>query len=356
MKILIIGLGYAGNRYRRAFEHIAASTGMQLSLAYVGRNQKPTELPYFNNIGVALTAFVPNIVVVSVNDRNHAPVLQQLAGFRGFVICEKPLVTPRDDLGTLLEALKNVSGFALNLVERYSDASRQLREWVERHDWQLVRASFHWGKDRINDYRPTCGVTSEVIHALDLLSWVCPRAGQLSLHGALGVRSDFSILGNDVLDTVQLTASLGEARVTGYSSFVNIVRQRTVDFSFVDRESQLIHARLVFDTPRWDHDQLQIWTRSANGAEQLLHQFGIAPNEPGLDTLHKLSRLCLQVVRAVALKEPPRQPFACIDTAMELQRLLNDLDTHAQTPPPARYVHGEMRVLLAENSDLESLG
>ena len=212
MKILIIGLGYAGNRYRRAFEHIAASTGMQLSLAYVGRNQKPTELPYFNNIGVALTAFAPDIVVVSVNDHNHAPVLQQLSGFRGFVICEKPLVTPRDDLRTLFEALKNVSGFALDLVERYSDASRQLREWVDRHDWQLVRASFHWGKDRINDYRPTCGVTSEVIHALDLLSWVCPRAGQLRLYGALGVRSDFSISGDEVLDTVQLTASLGEAR------------------------------------------------------------------------------------------------------------------------------------------------
>jgi hypothetical protein len=39
-----------------------------------------------------------------------------------------------------------------------------------------------------------------------------------------------------------------------------------------------------------------------------------------------------------------------------LQRLLNDLDTHAQTPAPARYVHGETRVLLAEDSDLESLG
>ena len=32
MKILIIGLGYAGNRYRRAFEHIATSTGLPLSL------------------------------------------------------------------------------------------------------------------------------------------------------------------------------------------------------------------------------------------------------------------------------------------------------------------------------------
>ncbi|HBO0349222.1 Gfo/Idh/MocA family oxidoreductase [Pseudomonas aeruginosa] len=356
MKILIIGLGYAGNRYRRTFEHIATSTGMPLTLAYVGRRHRPTELPYFDSVDRALTEFAPDIVVVSVNDQSHVAVLKQLAGFQGFVICEKPLVTPQDDLSELATALGQVSGFALDLVERYSEATRQLREWVERHDWQLVRANFHWGKDRINDYRPTCGVTSEVIHALDLVGWICPRLGPLQLHGVLGVRSDFSISGEAVLDTVQLTASLGDAPVTGYSSFVNIVRQRTVDFSFADRDARLIHARLVFDTPRWDHDQLRIWTRGANGTEELLHEFATTPDTPGLDTLHKLSRLCLQVVRAVALKETPRQPFAGLDTALALQRLLNELDTHAQTPPPARYVHGGTRVLLAEDSDLESLG
>ncbi len=356
MKILIIGLGYAGNRFRRAFEHIATSTGMPLSMAYVGRRQKTTELSYFDSVERALQIFAPDIVVVSVNDRSHAPVLKQLVGYRGFVLCEKPLVTPGDDLDELLSALDQINGFALDLVERYSDVTRQLRDLVERYEWQLVRASFHWGKDRINDYRPTCGVTSEVIHALDLLGWIYPCAGQLRLDGVLGVRSDFSISGAEVLDTVQLTASLGEARVTGYASFVNIVRQRTVDFSFVDRDARLIHARLVFDTPRWDHDQLRIWTRGTNGSEELLHEFATAPDEPGLDTVHKLSRLCRHVVRAVALRESPPQPFAGLDTAVALQRLLNDLETHAQTPTPARYVHGEARVLLAEDSDLESLG
>jgi len=356
MKILIIGLGYAGIRYRRAFEHIAVSTSLPLSLAYVGRRRKPTELPYFDSVSQALDEFAPEIVVVSANDHSHASVLQQLAGYQGFVICEKPLVTPQDNLTSLCAGLEQISGFALDLVERYSDASRQLREWVERQDWKLVRANFHWGKDRINDYRPTCGVTSEVIHALDLLSWICPHAGEFKLHGVLGVRSDFSISGDEVLDTVQLMASLGDAPVTGYSSFVNIVRQRTVDFTFVDRDARLIHARLVFDTPRWDHDQLRIWTRAANGTLEVLHEHTTEPDEPGLDTLHKLSRLCLEVVRAVALKEPPRQAFADLDTAVALQQLLNDLDTQAQTPLPASYLHGESRVLLAEDSDLESLG
>lgn len=356
MKILIIGLGYAGNRYRRAFEHIATSTGIPLTLAYVSRQRRSADLPYYDCVKRALSEFSPAIVVVSVNDHSHAAVLQQLAGYRGFVICEKPLATPDDNLDAISDALRHVGGFAIDLVERYSDACGQLRDWVERHNWELVRASFHWGKDRINDYRPTCGVISETIHALDLLSWICPRAGQLKLHGIQGVRSDFSISGADVLDSVQITACMGTARVTGFSSFVNIVRQRTVDFSFVDKHAQLIHARLVLDTPCWDHDQLRIWTREADGTETCIHEFTTAPDKPGLETLHKLSRLCLQVVRAVTMKERPLQGFADLSTALALQRLLNTIEHDAKTAPPARYVRGENRVLLTADSNLEVLG
>ncbi|WP_181298989.1 Gfo/Idh/MocA family oxidoreductase [Pseudomonas sp. Q2-TVG4-2] len=356
MNVLIIGLGYAGQRFQRAFEHIGATCGNPVSLAYVDRQQKATTLRYFDRIDGALQDFLPDIVVVSVNDISHASVLEQLAEFRGFVICEKPLTTPTDNLMRVEAALTNIDGFALDLVERYSDASRVLRDWVARHDWRLVRASFHWGKDRINDYRPTCGVTSEAIHALDLLTWICPTAGPLCLADVLGIRSDFSISGNAVLDTLQLTATLGNAPVSGYSSFVNIVRQRTLDFSFIDREDQLIQARLIFDTPRWDHDHLRIWMRDTDGTELVLHELVTSPTQPGLETLHKLSQLCRQVLRWVRHREPPAQPFADLRTAINLQRMLNELEARAQTPPPARYNHGETRTLLAEDSNLESLG
>jgi predicted dehydrogenase len=356
MKILIIGLGYAGRGFQRAFEHVGTTCAIPVSLAYVGRRPKQTTLRYFDRIDGALQDFMPDIVVISVNDINHAAVLEELAGFRGFVICEKPLTTPTDDLANVHASLANVSGFALNLVERYSDASRALREWVARHDWQLVRASFHWGKDRINDYRPTCGVTSEAIHALDLLSWICPAAGPLRLGGVLGIRSDFSISGNAVLDTLQLTATLGDAPVSGYSSFVNIVRQRTMDFSFVDRDDLLIHARLVFDTPQWDHDHLRIWMRDTDGTELILHELAISPSRPGLETLHKLSQLCLDVLQWAMHQRPPSQAFASLETAFTLQGLLNELEHQALTPPSAHYNHGETRALLAEDSDLEALG
>lgn len=356
MRILIIGLGYAGMRFQRAFAHVGAHLGIDLSIAYVDHRPRQTPLRYFAQVGDALQEHRPDIVVVSTNDISHAVVLEELAGYTGFVLCEKPLVTPSDSLERIEPGLRAAGGFALNLIERYSAASQTLRSWVMRHDWTPVRATFHWGKDRINDYRPTCGATSEVIHALDLLGWICPDAGPLRLSAVLGIRSDFSISGNAVLDTLQLLATLGDAPVSGYASFVNVVRQRTVDLSFLDREDQLIHARLTFDTPRWDHDRLRIWMRDTDGSELVVHEQSVAPHEPGLETLHKLSRLCLQVLEWVAHGKAPAIPFADLDTALGLQRLLNTLEAHALTPPAARYNRGAERTLLAEDSDLESLG
>ena len=94
MNVLIIGLGYAGQRFRQAFEHVTNRAGVSTSIAYVGRRQKATPLRYFACIDSALQHFTPDIVVVSANDISHADVWRQLAGYQGFVVCEKPLATP----------------------------------------------------------------------------------------------------------------------------------------------------------------------------------------------------------------------------------------------------------------------
>jgi predicted dehydrogenase len=355
MKILIIGLGYAGKRFQRAFELL--SRDYPLTLAYCSRRPKNSLLPYYADLNDALRELQPEIVVVSANDINHAEVLTQLAGYRGFVICEKPMLTSRDDLLAISSGLRHVSGFALDLVERYSQATARLKDLVDRNEWQLLRSSFHWGKDRLNDYRPTCGVVSEVIHALDLVSWICPSPAPLKLQHAIGVRSDFSISGSEVLDTLMFTADLGGAAVAGYASFVNIHRQRTVDFSFADPAGQVIHSRLEFDEPDWDSDHLRIWTRDERGAivdiEQCSYQSGA---DSSTATILKLSRLCLDVLRFVADGEQPLQPFAGLGTTIELQTLLNELDTQALTGTAVQYVHAGGRNLIPEDADLESLG
>lgn len=357
MKLLIIGLGYAGKRYQRAFRHLAGTLDLSLDIAYVGRQQHIDEaLPYYPDVPRALAEFHPDVVVVSVNDHAHVHILRDLAGFDGFVLCEKPLATPGDDWPSASAGLTNAQGFALDLVERYSEASQRLKDRVARQAWSLIRASFHWGKDRLNDYRPTCGVSSEVIHALDLVQWIGAPGETLRLRQAIGIGSDFSLSGPDVPDTMLLTATLGEAAVAGYSSFVNIQRQRTVDFSFADPAGQIFHARIVYDTPAWDHDELRIWTRDSDGREVLVDAFRTAPSEGGLETLLKLSRLCEDVARVTVLGGAPRQPFAGLDEAIRLQSLLDGIGQQIGTPPLARYVRCAARLLIPKSADLESLG
>ncbi|NYT76951.1 Gfo/Idh/MocA family oxidoreductase [Alcaligenaceae bacterium] len=357
MRLLIVGLGYAGQRYRRAFRYLASKLDLPLDMAYVARNERSSEtLPYYPDVARALAEFHPDVVVVSVNDHGHVGILRDLAGFEGFVLCEKPLAAPCDDWPSACAGLAQAKGFALDLVERYSEATQRLKDRVAQLGWLLIRASFHWGKDRLNDYRPTCGVSSEVIHALDLVRWIGAPDETLCVHQAIGIGSDFSLSGPDVPDTVMLTATLGEAVVAGYSSFVNIQRQRTLDFSFADPACRLFHARLVYDTPAWDHDELRVWTRDGDGREILMDEYRTSPGEAGLETLLKLSRLCEDVLHVAALDAPPRQPFAGLDDATDLQRLLDGIGLQLGTPPVGRYVRGGARLLIPASADLESLG
>lgn len=355
MKVLIIGLGYAGRRYQRAFSHLAEQNGPELLLAYVGRRPRTDVGPYYTQVATALAEFQPDIVVVSVNDHSHVAILRELASFEGFIICEKPLAVPGDDWSEVCAGLSRIKGFALDLVERYSEATKRLRGIVSQRQWSLVRSSFYWGKDRLNDYRPTCGVSSEIIHALDLVEWICASQESLQLQQAIGIGSDFSISGNSVPDTVLLTATLGDAPVAGYSSFVNIQRQRTVDFTFADPDGRIFHARIVFDTPNWDHDHLRIWTRDINGREVLEDEHWATPQQPGLETVYKLSLLCDDALRAT-IGDPPLQPFADLEVSMQLQRLLDAIGQQITVMPIARYVRGLERILIPENADLESLG
>ncbi|MDG4861020.1 Gfo/Idh/MocA family oxidoreductase [Streptomyces sp. T-3] len=356
MKILIVGLGYAGGRFRKAFQNVLGPDGDGLGpqFAYVTRKRLDGEnIPHYPSVSAALTDFAPDIVVVTVPDESHAEILTELAGFTGFVIAEKPLATSRDDLTPAQKGLADTSGFCMDLVERYSDATAFLRDHVREQGLELVRAHFTWGKDRINDHRPTSGVPSEVIHPLDLVQWIC--GGRLHLDTVLGTRSDFSVSGPEVLDSVALSARLGPGVVTGYSSFVNITRKREVDFVFRDARGELLYASAEYDTPAWDADRLRVWRRHSAG-DEVIHQLdtGGTPVPAGHRTVVKLGRLVEDVVRFTESGRQPTTPFAGLGQALELQELLNDMEHRARTVGPVAYFPDGRSVL--READWERLG
>ena len=354
MNILIIGLGYAGNRFYSAFKSITHTE--EINFAYINRTEISHTLPCYESIKDALEKFKPEIIVISATDSQHINIIESLSNYDGFIICEKPLATPGDGWKAACDSLQNLSGFALDLVERYSFATVLLKSLIVERKWKLIRASFFWGKNRINDYRPTCGVMSEVIHPLDLITWICNDNHSLTIKSVSGVRSDFSISGDHILDTVLLTAELNGVPVTGFSSFVNIQRQRNVDFSFTDEFGEIIHSRITYDTPSWDCDHLRIWSVNSDGSENIIIDKQQENNVENLATIYKLSKLCSDVYGYVKEGTPPSQSFPGLEAAVRLQETLDYIQEHAVTPEPARYTHLGERKLLLKESSLELLG
>src|SRR5699024_7845324 len=131
------------------------------------------------------------------------------------------------------------------------------------------RADFLWEKNRINDYRPTTGVMSEIIHPLDLVQWI-NFGSALKITNIQGVKSDFSISGNDIPDSVSIIGKLNDAVIKGYSSFVSLYIRRELDFVFLDKNNELIFAKISFDTPKWYEDSLMIWKDVKDKSEILL--------------------------------------------------------------------------------------
>lgn len=359
MNILIVGLGYAGKRFLRALHYIATMPEVKNSfnIAYVDKKPKNIDLPYFADLTIARQQCQPQLIIVTVNDEFHADILNTLHDFTGFVICEKPLANCNDDLNVLASNLQHISGFSFDLIERYSQAAITLKHYIHDHQLTLIRAHFYWGKDRINDFRPTCGVTSEVIHALDMIQYVMDSKSDYQLQHALGSMSDFSISGTQVLDSVLLTAMQDQAVITGYSSFVNITRKREIDLTFTTHAHQLIYAHMVFDTPEWDMDYLKIWKSTRDGEEILLELHSDAQSEHSqLQTIVKLVQLTKDVIFFIQDGLAPSQAFPDLATAMRLQHLLNSIENTAQRIGPVRYVTGPVREFVIDENDLERMG
>lgn len=357
MKVLIIGLGYAGTRFYNAFKHLELPGEEKVEVAYVSRRHHRQDLRYYHHIAKALEDFKPQIVVISVNDGNHGEVIRQLNGYTGFVICEKPFAGVQDNLDVLASSFKSASGFCLDLVERYSDATIALKQYVSRRKLRLIRANFYWGKDRIHDLRPTSGVISEIIHPLDLVQWICAPGEELRLEESQGIRSDFSVSGDEVLDSVSIAAGLQGAVVTGYSSFVNITRKREIDLVFASPDNRLVYASLTYDTPAWDFDQLRVWEKTLAGDRVILDiQSEGEKSRPELHTIIKLSRLVADAVHFVQRGKTPSQPFADLRTALNLQKLLNSIESSSRTLGPVQYVVGAEREVYYDESNWERLG
>lgn len=355
MKVLIIGMGFSGTMFMEAFNYLSKFHQRKITLAYTSRNKKKINLSYYPTVKTALNEFKPDLVVIAVNDENHGEVLQLIDGYNGFVICEKPLADPNFNLDTLKHLLGNTSGFCLNMVARYSEAARLLKNYVEKNKLQLIRANFLWEKNRINDYRPTTGVISEIIHSLDLVQWINFNS-RLELKHIQGVKSDFSISGDNILDSVSIVGEVNGATITGYSSFVNLFRRRELDFVFINEANELIFAQLTFDTPSWYEDSLKVWQENADKSETILEFNSLDENFDGDRKLERIVNVVKEITDFIMFRKDPQYGMPDINDAIYLQKLLNKIISKTNEYPIVKYNRSQKRVLLSEQSSFNRLG
>lgn len=354
MKVLIIGMGYAGNRYRRALTELRSEFDV-LEVAYVSRSLKPCPEPGYTNVARALREFRPDMVIVTVNDVYRAEVLAELTEYHGPIVCEKPLVTTADDLEEIAARFEGREGFYVSQIERYSRAAIHLKQFVRGQALEVVRCSFFWAKNRIGDPRPTSGVISEVIHPIDLIQWiVADGRSPVEQVGSHVVASDFSISGDEVVDTALVTGRLAGAAVAGYSSFVGLERMRTVQFVLSDGSPALIYATATFDSHEWDADQLRIWRLMEHGEQAVITSQDYPPEQhPGRVGLRKQVLLCRDLLNHLT-DRMHRPDLPGIAEALRTQRVLNALA--AGTGPTTQYFARSARFRLAADASAEVLG
>lgn len=355
MRVLIVGMGYSGSRFLSCFKNLSKNYNIELS--YCDTLNKNINLKYYSSIDDALNYFNPEIIVISNSDGFHYDVISKLSEYKGFIIAEKPLVSYKDDLNTVRESLSKISGFCMDFVERYSENTYFLKKFVSEKKLKLIKCNFFWFKNRVGDYRETTGVISEIVHPLDLINHLNNSSSKFEVNNTIGLRSDFSISGPEISDSVCLTGNIGDSAVIGYSSFVNLTRNRTLELTYKDVNESLVYVLINFDNPVWDSDYIKIWMVDEKFNEVLIHENQTKPSgSDDLKTIIKLSKLVSDVVNFIKFKEKPKVDFSDLNYSLYLQEVLNTIDVGISKNSAYKYFEKNENRFLFNSNDLEKLG
>lgn len=329
-RALLVGHGYAGSRFVRVLDHLAGR-GLPVTLAGVvdlAPDRGVAGVPRFTALPEALAALDPDVVVVTVNEADHAVVFSDLARHRGcLVLSEKPLTT---DLPSALRAAEQLAHhrFSMNLVERFSPILDRYLAWAGRHDdLTVLRAEAFWGKHRLFDARPTMGVLSELIHCLDLIDrFLVPIPDDVDCR-VLSVASDYSRSTAVLPDSVDVAMSAGGAPVLLHSSYAWPARMRMVT-ALVRASGELYRVVWEFDMPHWDCDRLRISRIAADGRWEVVERCDVDADALPPD-LAGVGKVCAFVEQSLA---GPSSRLVDLAGAVRLQRLLERIAAAAGQP------------------------
>lgn len=339
---MVIGFGYAGQRFARALDHISEDEGRPVELVGLV-DLNPVHhggLPTFATVSEGLRELAPDVVCVTVNEHQHEGVFDELADYRPcLLLSEKPLTT---DVVSATRVAKNLHRheFSLNLVERFTPLIPRYRAWAAAHpDLRIVRAEAHWGKHRIFDHRPTMGVLSELIHPLDLVRHLFPPVSS-DLVYAQAVSSDLEVSGQPRMDSIDASIDVAGVPVLLHASFAWPERVRTVT-ALARSGGSLFRILFHFDQPHWDCDRLEILEITASGRwHPVLKESTDVSDLP--EQIAGVGKVATYIRRSLGVPVPDwpdsHDGLVGLDEAVELQRLLEVIgDATTGSTVRARY-------------------
>jgi predicted dehydrogenase len=304
-RVLLIGFGHAGKRFYRVLNDVQRDTPSRVRLTGVcdSNPRRLSEVPRpartFRCLDTALAETRATTAVVAVNEVRHFDVLRRCAAARvSRILCEKPLAASNDEARELSTLLAGTT-VTVNLLERHSPVIADYLRWAaEIPGLAPKRVEFFWGKHRLRDPRPTIGVMSEAIHALDLVNYLF-RPASYEVVGAHGVSSDFSHAPGAVLDTLDVVLRMPGFVVLGHCSFAWPWRQRTLTALLTAPDGRLFRATFDFDAPHWDLDSLKIVSvdlddgRYETVLETTTDRDQLSPQLAGVNKLSRFVRMSL---------------------------------------------------------------
>lgn len=332
-RLLLVGHGYAGQRFARAVEALIGSAAIPFYHAAVAdpcpamlERALPGWIRYCN-LDTAIREWQPQIAIVAASEGSHFTILKSLDSSTQCILCEKPLTASWNEAASIARVLED-SSLSVNFVERQSLVLRCLRDWLSANVmFQPVRVEFFWGKHRMCDPRHTIGVLSEISHPLDLVDYIFGFE-EIKVDRILGVSSDFWPGADQALDSLSVVFNTERYRVVGHSSFVWSERWRRIVATMSDghRYRQIV---LDFDQPAWDCDSLQIFDidRVRGQRTLILHQSVTNTDvPPQLLSIYKVSEFVRKSIDAFT-SGTYHEELATLSQALKIQRHLEQLSS-----------------------------
>lgn len=354
MKILIIGMGFAGKMYYESLSYLKNKNGNKVTLAYYSNKQEDVNITYYENLDTSLKDYNPDMVIVAVNDIYHINILQKLKDFEGIILCEKPFVSNSEELNLALDFIDTEKQtIILSTVIRFSLATQKLKHFIESNSLSVKRINFVWKKNRMNDFRPTVGVISEIIHPLDTLEWLFKD--KIKIVSSIVTNSNFSVKRNKYIpDSIFLSGELSDGIITGYSSFTSLNVERSIDVVLKDLISQdHYYVKLSYDSPNWFEDKLHIY-KEKNGEQIEITTFNSLNIKS--DYKKKIERLTLMLESIIEDKQRYFSNHSKNYDVFDIQKLLNTFLDHDWNKGTIDYAFNENDVIQKNTNNFDRIG